>query len=82
MPHIFFFSYANQNWNLPGLETFYDELCKAVALHVQWEFDSKIISFRDHEMRLGDEWKPAIATALQESVVLVSIVSGMGHGWR
>jgi hypothetical protein len=75
MPHIFFFSYANHNWNLPGLETFYDDLCKAVALLVQWEFDSKIISFRDHEMRLGEEWKPAIATALQESVILVSIVS-------
>jgi hypothetical protein len=75
MPHIFFFSYSSHDWNLPGLEEFYDDLCKEVARLVPWGQDSDIISFRDHKMRLGEEWKPAIATALQESVVLVSILS-------
>lgn len=75
MPHIFFFSYASENWNQPGLEGFYNDLCQAVAPQVPWNYDDNNISFRDHKMRLGEEWKPAISNALQESAVLVCIVS-------
>jgi FxsC-like protein len=75
MPHMFFFSYASQNWNQPGLEEFYNDLCQAVAAITKWEYDDDNISFRDHKMRLGEEWKPAIADALRESAVLVCIVS-------
>lgn len=75
MSHIFFFSYANENWYQPGLDDFYDDLCRAVAPNAKWKYDNDNISFRDHEMQLGEEWKPAIANALQESAVLVCIVS-------
>jgi hypothetical protein len=75
MPHMFFFSYASENWNQPGLEDFYNDLCQAVAPLVPWNFDNPNISFRDHKMRLGEVWKPSISNALEECVVLVCMVS-------
>jgi FxsC-like protein len=75
MPHIFFLSYASENWNQPGLEEFYNDLCQAIAPFTRWKYDDDNISFRDHKMRLGEQWKPAIANALQESAVLVCVVS-------
>jgi FxsC-like protein len=75
VPHIFFFSYASEDWYQPGLDEFYDDLCKTVAPLAGYKYDDDNISFRDHKMRLGEEWKPAITKALHESAVLVCIVS-------
>ena len=73
MPYEFFLSYARANYN-GYLKKFFNELSSAVRDLLPAP-EAREVGFFDQQLELGEEWSPAIATALQTSKVMVCLYS-------
>src|SRR4051812_5231295 len=76
MPYRFFFSYSSETLRASEgrLEEFFNALRNRVHLKVGGDINK--IAFRDKaRLNIGDFWGPELVHALQESSVLVAIIS-------
>lgn len=74
MPYYFFFSYARANYDA-YLQTFFDDLSRKICDIEGFKPDTEVGFFDQQDLELGAEWNPALAQALQECPVLVSMYS-------
>jgi FxsC-like protein len=76
MPPAFFFSYAHDNRSQHRkVDQFFDDLCSMVAQKMGVSLSDAGYMDRPDRLTPGVEWSPALVTALQNSSVLVSMVS-------
>ena len=76
MSHIFFFSYASENYD-KELVAFFEDLCGEVAPLTKWgSAKDPHVSFRDQDnLPLMEKWAPNLMDALQNSAVMICVTS-------
>ena len=75
MSHVFFFSYASENYD-KELKAFFQDLCTEVAPYTAWKPEDSRVSFRDgKDLALMEGWRPSLLDALQTSAVFVCVTS-------
>jgi hypothetical protein len=80
MPYRFYFSYARETYSASKfagqsyLDTFFDDLCNQVALEAGEPIEG--VAYRDTDrLRISDTWSRELIEGMQESAVLVCIIS-------
>src|SRR5262249_17197757 len=80
MRYRFFFSYARETYKASQnnvenwIDQFFDDLTRQVALLTGERIED--IAYRDvNRLRMSDEWAPELIEGMQESAVLVSVLS-------